>query len=69
MIFGYLRKTLWRNKTRSFFLTVGIIVSIMLVTGVNISSNAMQYKIEISVNVNKMRNYNKLCNKSYCVSE
>ncbi len=41
MIFGYLRKTLWRNKTRTFFLTVGIIVSIMLVTGVNISSNAM----------------------------
>ena len=41
MIFGYLRKTLWRNKTRTFFLTVGIIVSIMLVTGVNISANAM----------------------------
>ena len=41
MIFGYLRKTIWRNKTRTFFLTVGIIVSIMLVTGVNISSNAM----------------------------
>ncbi len=41
MIFGYLRKTLWRNKTRTFFLTVGIIVSIMLVTGVNIASNAM----------------------------
>ena len=41
MISGYLRKTIWRNKTRTFFLTVGIIISIMLVTGVNISSNAM----------------------------
>ena len=45
MIFGYLRKTIWRNKTRTFFLTVGIIVSIMLVTGVNISSNAMAQSI------------------------
>ncbi len=51
MIFGYLRKTLWRNKTRTFFLTVGIIVSIMLVTGVNISSNAMaQSLIQESLN-------------------
>ncbi|MHA1899507.1 MAG: FtsX-like permease family protein [Promethearchaeota archaeon] len=54
MIFGYLRKTIWRNKTRTFFLTVGIIVSIMLVTGVNISSNAMAQSM-ISESLNEIK--------------
>ncbi|WP_457557083.1 FtsX-like permease family protein [Candidatus Harpocratesius sp.] len=41
MIRNYLRRSLWRNKTRSLLIMIGIIVSIMLVSGVNIASNRM----------------------------
>lgn len=41
MIRNYLRRSMLRNKIRSLLIMVGIVVSIMLVSGVNIASNRM----------------------------
>ncbi len=41
MILNYLRRSMLRNKTRSLLIMTGIVVSIMLVSGVNIASNQM----------------------------
>ncbi|UYP45462.1 hypothetical protein NEF87_001747 [Candidatus Lokiarchaeum ossiferum] len=47
MIFNYLRHSLGRNKTRSLLISSGIIISIMLISGVMVASNSMAtYMIE-----------------------
>lgn len=47
MILNYLRRSLGRNKTRSLLISSGIIISIMLISGVMVASNSMAtYMIE-----------------------
>ena len=45
MIQSYLWRSLNRNKTRSLLVMIGIIISIMLVSGVNITANRMAFHL------------------------
>ncbi len=49
MIFHYLRRSLLRNKTRTLLVSVGIIVSIMLISGVNVAANSMAKYMTVQV--------------------